>query len=135
MFHHDDRDDCILWHLSLDSNGYGQKMVKGRLHRAHRLVLQELHVPIAGMVVRHICDNRACVNPNHLTVGTQADNVRDMLDRHRHPEQIKTHCVHGHPFDEANTLMYRGRRLCRACARERDRRWRHKQQERTRVQP
>lgn len=37
-----------------------------------------------GLVIRHECDNPACFNPDHLTVGTQADNVRDSIDRGRH---------------------------------------------------
>ena len=40
-----------------------------------------------GAVLRHSCDNRRCINPNHLTLGSPRDNVRDMVARYRHPSQ------------------------------------------------
>lgn len=74
---------CIEWERARMSTGYGAKWHNGKLWLAHRLVLLELHVPIAGMLVRHHCDNRGCVNPDHLTVGTHWDNVNDMVERGR----------------------------------------------------
>lgn len=81
-------DDCIETDWWRDERGYGRKMFpnpagKWRSVRAHREVLRELHVPIAGMEVRHRCDNPPCVNPDHLTVGTHFDNMRDMVERGR----------------------------------------------------
>ena len=82
--------ECVETTWYRGEAGYGRKSRPRRpdgsrpgvlLH--HREVMRELHVPIAGMVVRHHCDNPSCVNPDHLTVGTQGDNVRDMVDRGR----------------------------------------------------
>jgi HNH endonuclease len=55
--------------------GPGYSSIKGEF--AHRYVMRELHVPIEGMVVRHLCFNRRCCNPDHLTVGTMHDNAMD----------------------------------------------------------
>jgi transcriptional regulator of acetoin/glycerol metabolism len=70
--------DCVLWPKALNQNGYG--IVNRRTYGealAHRLALRELHVPIAGLCVLHTCDTPACVNPDHLTVGTHRDNMAD----------------------------------------------------------
>lgn len=54
---------------------------------AHRVAYVEANglkiEDIDGLVVRHLCDNPPCINPNHLELGTQADNLRDMVDRGR----------------------------------------------------
>lgn len=52
--------------------------------KAHRLSFAAFSGSVpAGLVVRHTCDNRKCVNPRHLTLGSQADNNRDTVDRGR----------------------------------------------------
>lgn len=65
--------------------GYGKVQIGGKVRRAH-VVAWEWHygrkVP-KGKVVRHSCDNPECVNPAHLLLGTQADNVRDRVERGR----------------------------------------------------
>jgi hypothetical protein len=68
-------------------NGYGRKSIDKRGNYAHRVAYVKANglsmADIKGMVVRHKCDNRACINPDHLEIGTQADNVRDMVERGR----------------------------------------------------
>lgn len=86
---------------------------------AHRLAFA-IHVgPIPeGLTVDHECRNRSCQNPRHLRLMTNSDNAR------LNGNAMKTHCPHGHPYDEANTLRpSRGGRVCRACARLRRRDW------------
>ena len=67
--------------------GYGVVRHEGRTQLEHRLVYCREHglriQEIAGKVVRHSCDNPRCIEPSHLLLGTQADNVRDMMTRNR----------------------------------------------------
>jgi hypothetical protein len=79
-----DADGCWNWQGSVDTRGYGNLNVGGRMQRVHRVayMLWVGDIPKAtghhGTVVMHACDNRRCCNPDHLRLGTQKDNVRDM---------------------------------------------------------
>lgn len=82
-------DGCWEWQGGLLLNGYGQfgvsRYESKRTNHAHRFAW-EVHnaEPIPkGMVIRHACDNRRCVNPAHLLVGTQKDNMADCMQRGR----------------------------------------------------
>jgi len=80
-----DLDDCWLWTASTDKDGYGQFKLNGRKLRAHQVaVLLDGRDP-TGKVVRHLCHNPRCVNPNHLAVGTHRANSRDMVRLDRQP--------------------------------------------------
>jgi hypothetical protein len=75
-----DAPGCWLWLGSLHTNGYG---LVG-LHYAHRLSWLIHRGPIPGRLhVLHRCDTRCCANPEHLFLGTQADNMRDMARKGR----------------------------------------------------
>lgn len=79
-----DGDGC--WNYTLKTNGQGYALVRvnGRTTPAHRLSYEHFKGAIPeGLFICHKCDNRACVNPEHLYAGTQKDNVKDMFDRGR----------------------------------------------------
>ncbi|MGL5189992.1 MAG: HNH endonuclease signature motif containing protein [Cetobacterium sp.] len=76
--------DCILWGGSKDKSGYGRRKVDGKVRYVHRLEYIKHHGPIPeGLVVRHSCDNPACFNIAHLSIGTMKDNVQDCIERGR----------------------------------------------------
>ena len=78
-------DGCWLWTAYRLPGGYGQFSIGNTLQRAHRVAWELTHGPIpAGMHCLHRCDNPSCVNPAHLFLGTQKDNVRDMRTKKRH---------------------------------------------------
>lgn len=79
---------CWEWSASTKPFGYGQLAVNNRPAYAHRISYEIHYGPIPeGMFVRHTCDNPLCVRPTHLIVGTQLDNMKDMISRGRarHP--------------------------------------------------
>ena len=81
-------DGCWEWTGTLSSNGYGKSWFSGRLVRAHRVSWALVNGPVpAGMCVCHHCDNRVCVRPDHLFIGTYRDNVLDKEHKGRgnHP--------------------------------------------------
>ncbi len=86
---------CIEWLGWKNNSGYG--MVRagsancGHL-LAHRASYQIHFGPIpAGMVVMHVCDNKVCVNPEHLKLGSQQDNVDDMVAKDRQKRSALNH--------------------------------------------
>ena len=69
---------------SKDSSGYPMISRNGTFWKGHRYsyTLFKGDIP-EDLVIRHTCDNPACINPDHLILGTQKDNVQDMLERNR----------------------------------------------------
>lgn len=139
---------CWLWLGGMYGSGYGATIdAQGITNGAHRAAY-ELHVGVipAGAVVRHKCDVKLCVNPTHLLLGTQADNIADVVARGLHGYKKRKTCKYGHVFTVENTHIRKGgARVCRECRRlksERERpqrveyhraykkQWRIKQKER-----
>lgn len=75
---------CWEWQKSKNKNGYGQIRLGKTMVRTHRLSYQLFKGPIpVKMHVCHSCDNPSCINPDHLWVGTQKDNMKDMVNKGR----------------------------------------------------
>ena len=108
--------ECWEWTASR-RNGYGQfGICAGRVIEAHRYAYEYLVGPIPeGLHIDHLCRNMGCVNPAHMEPVTLVENVMRGVG----PGAVnsrKTHCLHGHPFDDDNTYVDgRGRRHCRIC--------------------
>lgn len=99
-FNREGPDDCWEWKAGKTKRGYGQFKSNDAYHgrtfpwgtkpmsKAHRLAAELEYGPCPkGYVVMHSCDNTSCVNPSHLSYGTQGDNVRDMASKGRHGAQ------------------------------------------------
>jgi hypothetical protein len=121
---------CWQWTGAINRGGYGNINIKQDNgawvpRTVHRVAYQILIGPIPeGLELDHLCRVRSCCNPWHLEPVTKTVNVR----RGRAPKtsgawlRAKTHCPHGHPYDEGNTRKSpSGRRHCRACERIRAR--------------
>lgn len=76
--------DCWVWTAYLGTHGYGSFKLDGKMRRAQRVAFQLTRGPIPdGMCVLHACDNRTCVNPDHLWLGTHGDNNTDRAKKGR----------------------------------------------------
>ena len=86
-------DGCWIWNKHLASNGYGRMRYNGKMQQAHRVMYEVKKGPIPkGMNVLHKCDVKDCINPDHLFLGTQKDNMKDMYDKGRaNPPKGESH--------------------------------------------
>lgn len=120
---------CLEFTGYLTPKGYGQIRVGGRSggsHLTHRVAWELVNGPIEdGLFVCHKCDNPSCCNVDHLFLGSNADNVADMVAKGRHWAHGRTSCKRGHPFDDENTRINAttGSRFCHACHLETKRRY------------
>lgn len=124
---------CMLWLAGKSHDGYAQFFLLpyGRNVYAHTVAYTLAYGPVPdGLELDHVrsrgCTNRHCVAPLHLEAVTHAENMRrgETLAARK---AAQTHCIHGHEFNESNTIVNRnGTRKCRSCHAVRDKRYRPK---------
>ena len=124
-------DECVKWPHNTDKYGYGTLGLWDRTShsrhtlRAHKVMWEFVKGPVPpSLCVLHKCDVPACVNINHLWLGTHLDNMRDMVAKKRQRTSSgaipsASHCLHGHVFDDANTYTWKNKRWCKACQKAR----------------
>ena len=119
---------CWEWQGMVSDRGYALMKIGGKevkVHQvAYRLFIGEIP---AGLELHHRCENKRCVNPEHLDLLSRLEHLE------MHPNNVtllnraKTHCEHGHAFTPGNTILRRnGGRDCRECNRQRQIKFRAK---------
>lgn len=122
---------CAEWTASRN-HGYGVLIIGSRkdgtrrLVRAHRFAYESFIGPIPeGVEIDHLCGNPSCVGVTpegvvlgHLKLVSHRENMRHGPNSFASTNIKKTHCPKGHPYDEGNTYIHRGKRFCRICRAE-----------------
>lgn len=107
--------DCWEWTAAKNLQGYGKMKLPGGFQQAHRLSYELLVGPIPdGLVIDHLCRNRACVNPDHMEPVTMRENWSRGFSPSAKISRTN-HCRCGHEYDR----IYNGKRRCSACDRRR----------------
>lgn len=122
----DEGSGCWLWKSTITIHGYGLHNYKRKRMAAHRVswILHNGEIP-QGLFVLHKCDVRSCVNPAHLFLGTQSDNMQDCIKKGRFVKEklLHTHCPSGHEFNEKNTRHWKNARVCKICDSQKTKRY------------
>ena len=107
---------CWVWMASLNTDGYGQMSVDGKMRKAHTVAYELFVGPIpAGLELDHACRVRCCCNPYHVEPVTHAENMRRGISGEL--QRGKTHCKRGHPLSGDNLKVDRKQRRCLECSR------------------
>jgi len=112
---------CWIWRGAI-SGRYGGLRFNKKVHAAHRVSYEIFNEKHPGdLCVCHKCDVPLCVNPDHLFLGDQYDNMRDAAKKgrlsNRRNKSSMTHCKRGHEFTPENTKRWGARklRICKKC--------------------
>jgi hypothetical protein len=142
--------ECWPWLGDIGNDRFGYRRGYGRIFwtetrgggrrwKAHRVAYSLVHGAIPkGKLVLHKCDNPQCVNPKHLFIGTQIDNIHDCNSKRRNDAHTmvrvvaemrakarakRTRCKNGHPWKKNVFKNHQGFSACRACCNEASRRY------------
>lgn len=119
---------CWIWQGAMNSEGYGQIRVEGKTLYAHRVAYESFYGPIpTDLIIDHLCRNRACINPWHMELVTNLENIQrgEAGLWFGQKQRMKPFCPNGHQYDEENTYFRPGGgRSCRACHRIRQAQYR-----------
>lgn len=117
-------DECWPWRSNVDTYGRFRMLRDAKCIGAHVfswVLANQQEVP-AGLLVLHSCDNKRCVNPAHLSVGTYSQNAREAVERGQvdiskaHAGiKRKTHCKRNHELSPENTYVVGQHRRCARC--------------------
>lgn len=117
---------CLVWTGHRSFGDRGRFHLNGKLMIAARAawIIERGEIP-EGMLVLHRCDNAPCVDIDHLFLGTQSENIKDMYSKGRGHKGSKnswnanmTHCTKGHPYAGDNLGKSGNQRCCRTCRRD-----------------
>lgn len=93
--------DCWLWAGSISQKGYGTLRVDGKNKLAHRVLYEAWVAPIPeGLEPDHLCEVKACINPDHIEPVTHQENIRRGMAK-----KTQTHCKNGHLFKPETTWV------------------------------
>ena len=126
-----DKSDCWVWTGGVNTGGYGMFWTGNRNTLSHRYAYEKYVGKIPkGMLACHRCDNRRCVNPKHIFIGTHQDNTIDAFQKGRGNDlgaihRNKPKCIKGHKLSGDNLSIRKktGWRICRACRKDRQRKY------------
>lgn len=112
-----DENECWEWQGALERQGYGYL---GPNQTGTRLVHRAMYILTFGMIskeleIDHLCRNKRCCNPDHLELVTKSEN-----QRRRYAADPVLTCRKGHEFVEGSYYIYNGKRMCKECAKARD---------------
>lgn len=115
-----DENGCWVWQGRLQPDGYARVHIRGVSTPVHRWSYEHFVGPIpAGLVIDHLCRNRACCNPAHLEAVVQRTNVMRAPTALPTINAAKTHCIRGHELAGRNLVITRNgihpARQCRTC--------------------
>lgn len=134
---------CWLWQGALNNVIHGHGIMKlwkhspkFYVHRLSAYIHFDYDLDNKELQVNHYCSNQNCWNPEHIYIGTQAENMQDKIKdgTYYNPNTNKTHCKRGHEFNIDNTYHYQKsdgtyHRSCKECMKANFRKWYHKDDE------
>lgn len=137
----DPNSGCWNWKNCVNWDGYAQDVIGSRTDGTRRTVRVakflfehfKQKVPNGYELDHFVCQNRKCVNPDHLEIVTHLENIkRANYSNNGKYNKSKTHCINGHEYNEINThYTSSGSRQCRICGRNNQKKYKRNKRENT----